>query len=166
MNHYTLQFDLSFEWLYCSKVKTEQVTGDQEVTCSILRDSVSPLSINPLHTKTTMFNLFWLSSKNLFVKERVFLGCWGCNGLKINWNLRSIQLKYFILFHFISVHLISLQFIYFYSIFITILFQFHFNFISMPFQFCFNFILFFSCFILLITLLFCTFRFCTLLYLI
>ena len=101
---------------------------------------------------------------NLFVNERALVGCRGCYGLKINWSLRSIQLKYFILFHFISVHLISLQFIYFYSIFIRISFQIHFNVISIFFQF--YFIYLFFCFILLITfsVLYFSIPFCTLLY--
>ena len=76
--------------------------------------------------------------KNLFVKDRVWAGCWGYSGLKINWSLRSIQFKYFILFDFISVHLISS--IYLLLFHITISFQFRFNFISISFQFHFNFI--------------------------
>ena len=73
---------------------------------------------------------------NLFVNERVWAGCWGCNGLKINWSLRSIRSKYFILFHFISVQssLLSL------FTFIPYLLQFHFNFISILFQCHFNFL--------------------------
>ena len=116
------------------------------------RTQVSPLSINPLHTLTTVFNLLWLSSEK-FISERQGLGSllvlqWVKDQLKL--ENHPIKMFYFAWFNFCSSHLSSVYLILFhiYFNFVSISFKFNFNFISIFFQFSLLFFYFFN-FILL-----------------